>query len=64
MTEFIWEYKLYLLAILHFAIGSAAGIVAWRKGYSLTRWLLYGAIGGTVVLVTALWMKPSHSLSE
>ncbi|PSB04645.1 hypothetical protein [Merismopedia glauca] len=61
MAEFMLEYKLYLLAILHFAIGAAAGIVAWRKGYSLTRWLLFGAVGGTVALVTALWIKPSSS---
>jgi uncharacterized membrane protein len=59
MAEFLLNYKLPLLAILHFAIGTAAGVVAWRKGYSLIRWLLFGAIGGTFALVTALWMKPN-----
>lgn len=59
MAELFLDNKLYLLAILHFAIGTAATIVAWRKGYSFGRWALYGAVGGTFALVTALLMKPS-----
>jgi hypothetical protein len=61
MVNLLLDDKVYLLAILHFAIGTVAGIVAWRKGYSLSRWLLFGAIGGTFALVTALWMKPEQT---
>ncbi|HSM83911.1 MAG TPA: hypothetical protein VLS96_19635 [Nodosilinea sp.] len=44
----------YYPMFLHCAIGLVAARVAYRKGYSLDRWLLWGAVGGTVALLDAL----------
>lgn len=45
---------LWLPMFLHCLIGLVAAQVAFRKGYDLGRWLLWGLLGGTVALIDAL----------
>lgn len=46
------------LMLLHCIIGAIAALVAQRKGLSFSRWLVWGLIGGTIALITALLAKP------
>lgn len=41
------------LTVLHCAVGTAAGLVAKRKGKNFPLWLLFGLIGGTFALIVA-----------
>lgn len=45
---------LWLPMFLHCLIGLVAAQVAFRKGYDLGIWLLWGILGGTIALVDAL----------
>lgn len=44
----------YLPLFLHCMIGLVAARIAYRKGYDLGRWMLWGMVGGTLALVDAL----------
>ncbi|MGC9505990.1 hypothetical protein [Baaleninema sp.] len=46
------------LCLAHGIVGTAAAVVATRKGYALGWWLLFGLIGGTPSLVVALLIQP------
>lgn len=48
----------YWLLTLHCVIGVGAAIIAQQKGLNLTRWVIWGLIGGTAALITALAAKP------
>lgn len=43
---------------LHCLIGLVAARVAYQKGADLGNWLVWGAIGGTLALITALRLPP------
>jgi hypothetical protein len=43
-----------VLMLLHCTVGLVAAQIAYRKGYDLGLWMLWGAIGGTAALVDAL----------
>lgn len=45
---------------VHCLMGLVAALIAYRKGGDLGRWFLWGMIGGTLALVTAL-RKPQAS---
>ncbi|MFH7243903.1 MAG: hypothetical protein ACHWZW_13755 [Spirulina sp.] len=45
---------LWLPMFLHCLIGLVAAQVAFRKGYDLGIWLLWGIVGGTPALIDAL----------
>jgi len=46
---------------LHCLIGLVAAQIAHRKGADLGLWLVWGAIGGTLALITALrFRSPEH----
>ena len=47
----------YLLGLLHCLIGLIAAIIAKNKGYKFPRWLIFGLIGGTPILILALSKK-------
>ncbi|MGF1569999.1 MAG: hypothetical protein ACFCVD_18340 [Nodosilinea sp.] len=47
-----------VLLFSHCAIGLVAARLAHRKGYDLGRWLVWGAIGGTVALIDVLRRPP------
>lgn len=55
---------LWLPMFLHCLIGLVAAQVAFRKGYDLSRWLLWGLVGGTVALIDALRRPRRHSPSQ
>lgn len=40
--------------LLHCIIGLVAAQVAFRKGYDLGLWVLWGTLGGTIALLDAL----------
>jgi len=50
----------YLPLFFHCVIGLVAAQVAHGKGYDLGRWMVWGAVGGTVALVDAL-RRPRQS---
>jgi hypothetical protein len=54
---------LWLPMFLHCLIGLVAAQVAFRKGYDLGLWLLWGLVGGTVALIDAL-RRPRHCPSS
>jgi hypothetical protein len=43
-----------VLMLSHCLVGLVAAQIAQRKGYDLGRWMVWGAIGGTVALVDVL----------
>lgn len=43
-----------IMMFLHCLIGLVAAQLAYRKGADLGNWLIWGMIGGTLSLVTAL----------
>ena len=45
------------LLFFHCLIGGIAALIAKQKGRSYGRWLILGLIGGTVVLIAALFLK-------
>ncbi|MEM1280998.1 MAG: hypothetical protein AAGG53_13490 [Cyanobacteria bacterium P01_H01_bin.152] len=47
------------LTVLHCAIGLTAAQVAHRKGANRGFWLIWGLIGGTIALITALRLPTS-----
>ncbi|MDC0835574.1 hypothetical protein CKA32_005217 [Geitlerinema sp. FC II] len=49
------------LFVAHCIVGTAAAVVATRKGYALGWWLTIGLIGGTPSLVVAVLMQPKES---
>ncbi|MDB9315282.1 hypothetical protein PN462_19360 [Spirulina sp. CS-785/01] len=46
-----------IFATLHCMIGAFAAFIAQRKGYNFPRWLIFGLVGGTGVLLLALWIQ-------
>ncbi|MFH7242908.1 MAG: hypothetical protein ACHWZW_08670 [Spirulina sp.] len=50
---------LWLPMFFHCLIGLVAAQVAFRKGYDLGIWLLWGTLGGTAALIDAL-RRPRH----
>lgn len=55
---------LWIPATLHCIIGLVAAAVAQRRGFPAGKWLLWGLIGGTVALVSALLMTPPGKTPE
>ena len=55
---------LWIPATLHCIIGLGAAAVAKRRGFPARKWLFWGLIGGTVALVSALWMTPPGERPE
>lgn len=53
----------YFPLFLHCAIGLVAAMLAYRKGYDLGLWMVWGLVGGTVALVDALRRPQRRSLS-
>jgi|GEM_PF-1118062 len=49
-----WPLSVVVMLLLHCAIGLVAAQLANRKGADLGLWLIWGMIGGTLSLVTAL----------
>ncbi|NEQ43418.1 MAG: hypothetical protein F6K00_07605 [Leptolyngbya sp. SIOISBB] len=49
-----------VMMLLHCIIGLAAAQLAYRKGADLGFWLIWGMIGGTLSLVTALQLPTEH----
>ncbi|MEM9816979.1 MAG: hypothetical protein AAF827_11340 [Cyanobacteria bacterium P01_D01_bin.6] len=49
-----------VMLLLHCAIGLVAAQIAHRKGANLRLWLIWGMIGGTLSLVTALRLPITH----
>ncbi|HEY9886962.1 MAG TPA: hypothetical protein V6D02_01075 [Candidatus Obscuribacterales bacterium] len=49
-----WPLPLGVMLLLHCLIGLVAAQLAHRKGADLGGWLLWGMVGGTLSLVTAL----------
>jgi hypothetical protein len=47
------------MLLLHCLIGLVAARIAYRNGGDLGVWMLWGAIGGTLALVTAVLKKRS-----
>lgn len=47
-----------VMMLLHCLIGLVAAQLAYRKGADLSAWLVWGMIGGTLSLVTALRLPP------
>ena len=43
-----------IMMLLHCLIGLAAAQLAYRKGADLSLWFIWGMVGGTLSLVTAL----------
>ncbi len=52
------------LAFLHCLIGAIAALVARQKGYHYGQWLLFGLIGGSIVLAIALFGLKPQTLTE
>ncbi|AIE75398.1 hypothetical protein D082_28700 [Synechocystis sp. PCC 6714] len=46
-----------ILGTAHCLLGLTATAIAYGKGYSLSRWLAIGLIGGTPALVAAILLK-------
>lgn len=61
MSHLPVDPALYIMLNLHCLIGGIAAVVAWRKGYPLGTWMIWGLIGGTIALVYALLAKPNPS---
>ncbi|MEL7313489.1 MAG: hypothetical protein AAFN08_00880 [Cyanobacteria bacterium J06559_3] len=55
--EFSWPIAITMM-VLHCVVGLTATRVASRKGADTAKWLLWGLIGGTVALITALKLPP------
>ncbi|HIK45849.1 MAG TPA: hypothetical protein IGR64_13350 [Leptolyngbyaceae cyanobacterium M65_K2018_010] len=53
----------FIPMLLHCAVGLVAAQVAFRKGYDLGPWMLWGTIGGTVALLDA-FRRPPRRLPE
>lgn len=51
-----------VMMLLHCLIGLVAAQLAYRKGYDLGFWLLWGMVGGTLALIMAL--RRSHQQPE
>lgn len=47
-----------IMMLLHCAIGLVAAQLADRKGADLGFWLIWGMVGGTLSLITALRLAP------
>ncbi|MDB9525969.1 hypothetical protein PN498_08225 [Oscillatoria sp. CS-180] len=47
-----------VMMLLHCLIGLLAAQIAHRRGADLGLWLVWGTIGGTVALITALRLSP------
>lgn len=47
-----------VMMLLHCIIGLVAARMAYRKGADLGLWLIWGMIGGTLSLITALRLSP------
>lgn len=52
---------IYTLASIHCTIGGIAGLIAWRKGLSPVKWILYGQLGGTIALIAVLSVRKENS---
>ena len=50
------------LMVLHLAVGTAAGLVAKRKGKNFPIWLLFGWIGGTFALIAAFLVSSEENI--
>jgi hypothetical protein len=48
---------LWLLALIHCAIGLVAAAIAHNKGRNLSTWLIVGLIGGTFALFASIFLK-------
>lgn len=46
------------MMVLHCLVGLIAAKIAHSKGANLGKWLIWGLIGGTVALITALRISP------
>jgi hypothetical protein len=53
-----------VMSLLHCLIGLVAAQVAQRKGADLGVWLIWGMIGGTLSLVTALNLPAKNRRSR
>lgn len=53
----------WLPMLLHCVIGLIAAQVAFRKGYDLGLWLLWGLVGGSIALLDAL-RRPSRGATS
>jgi hypothetical protein len=51
------------LAVLHCVVGTAAGLVAKRKGRNFPLWLGFGLIGGTFALIAAFLVPSQENIS-
>ncbi|MGF1461473.1 MAG: hypothetical protein ACFBSG_20905 [Leptolyngbyaceae cyanobacterium] len=49
-----FPFTVVFMLLLHCAIGLVAAQIAYRKGADLGNWLVWGMIGGTLSLITAL----------
>lgn len=49
-----WSLPAAAMLFLHCLIGLIAAQVAYRRGGDLGLWLLWGTVGGTLALITAL----------
>lgn len=49
------------MLFLHCLIGLVAAQIAYRKGADLGIWMIWGMVGGTAALMTALWVSASPS---
>lgn len=50
------------LMVLHLAVGTAAGLVAKRKGKNFPLWLVFGWIGGTFALIAAFLVSSEENI--
>ena len=50
------------LMVLHCVVGTAAGLVAKRKGKNFPLWLGLGLIGGTFALIAALLVTSEETI--
>lgn len=50
------------LMLLHLAVGTAAGLVAKRKGKNFPIWLVFGWIGGTFALIAAFLVPGEENI--
>ncbi len=61
MADLTIDSTLYLLLNLHCLLGGIAAIIAWRKGRSLSLWLLLGLVCGIAAFIVALLMKQKQT---
>jgi hypothetical protein len=50
-----------IMMFLHCLIGLVAAQLAYRKGADLGGWFIWGMVGGTAALITALRLSPTPS---